>query len=76
MPTRPSFCGSWMLVMPTVIEERTKSTMIILIRLRNIVPMGLRYSAWGPRMTPAMTPKTIAINIFTQSFIFSLRLLA
>ena len=43
--------------MPTTNDEKMSGTINILIKLMNSEPMGLMYSAWGPRMAPAMTPK-------------------
>jgi hypothetical protein len=69
IPTLPSFCGSWILVMPIVIEDKTRGTMIILINRKKIVPIGRNISALGPATNPVAIPRAIAIKIFVQSFI-------
>ena len=74
MPMRPSFFVSPMLVMPTMSEVKTTGTIIILMRLMNIVPMGaihhlMKGSASGPAMSPTTTDSTRARKILTDKFI-------
>ncbi len=73
-PMRPSLFVSPMLVMPTISEEKTTGTIIILMRLMNIVPIGaihhlMNGTASGPATSPKMTDSTSATKILKDKCI-------
>ena len=73
MPMRPSFVVSPRLVMPTTSEQRTTGTIIILMRLMKIVPIGaihqlMNGSAGSPAIRPTMTASTSAMKILIDKF--------
>ena len=68
MPIRPNFFVSPILVMPTTSEKNTIGTIIILIKLIKIVPIGaihqlIKGSAGSPAISPTTTDRTKAIKI-------------
>src|SRR5574344_217450 len=74
-PMRPSFRVSPRLVMPTTSEVNTTGTIIILIRLMNIVPIGAIHHLMngrlsGPATRPATTDKINAIKILYDKFTY------
>ena len=73
MPMRPSFEMSPRLVMPTTREKKTIGTMIILIRLMKMVPIGaihqsMKGSASGPAISPITTERMRASRILIDRF--------
>ena len=71
---RPSFLVSPREVMPTTREVKTTGTIIILMRLMKMVPMGathqlMKPSESGPTTRPTTTASTRAMKIFTDKFI-------
>ena len=62
-PMRPSFFISPMDVIPTMREQKTTGTIIILMRLINMVPIGAIHILTGaaapsPSISPTTTDKT------------------
>ena len=75
---RPNFLPSPpRLVTPTISEQNTTGTIIILMKLMKIVPMGAIHlltkgSPSGPTPRPTATDRTSASRIWTDRFIFYL----
>ena len=74
IPIRPSFFKSPKPVIPVTREDKITGTIIILIRLMNIVPTGAIHSftqgaASGPRISPTTTERIRDAKICTERFI-------
>src|SRR5574344_1224729 len=74
---RPSFFISPRLVIPTTSEVNTTGTIIILMRLMNIVPIGAIHHLMngrlsGPTISPTTTDKTNEMKILIDKFIMLL----
>ena len=73
-PIRPSFFKSPRPVIPVTREDKITGTIIILIRLMNMVPIGATHSfthgaASGPRISPTTTERIRDAKICTERFI-------
>ena len=55
--------GQWAPLMPTIMEEAIKGTMIILSALRNRVPSHATFVIAGPNIQPVTPPAIIATRI-------------